>query len=50
MTTKKPLEDLIATWDLSTFREKAWDTAENLWGESDAEINFLMGLRDDSIE
>jgi Family of unknown function (DUF5995) len=40
------LEDLIATWDLSTFREKAWDTAQSLWGESDAEISLRMGLRD----
>ena len=40
------LEDLIATWDLSTFREKAWDTAESLWGESADEINLRMGLRD----
>ena len=40
------LEDLIATWDLSTFREKAWDTAQSLWGETDAEINLRMGLRD----
>ena len=40
------LEDLITTWDLATFREKAWDTAQSLWGESDAEINLRMGLRD----
>jgi hypothetical protein len=40
------LEDLIATWDLATFREKAWDTAQSLWGESDAEINLRIGLRD----
>lgn len=40
------LEDLIATWDLATFREKAWDTAQSLWGESDAEINLRMDLRD----
>ncbi len=40
------LEDLIATWDLDTFREKAWDTAQSLWGESDAEISLQMGLRD----
>jgi hypothetical protein len=40
------LEDLIATWDLATFREKAWDTAQSLWGEPDAEINFRMDLRD----
>jgi hypothetical protein len=40
------LEDLIATWNLSTFREKAWDTAQSLWGETDAEINLRMGLRD----
>jgi hypothetical protein len=40
------LEDLIATWDLATFREKAWDTAQSLWAESDAEINLRMELRD----
>jgi hypothetical protein len=40
------LEDLIATWDISTFREGAWDTAQSLWGESDAEINVRMKLRD----
>jgi len=40
------LEDLIATWDLTAFREKAWDTAQSLWGESDSEIKFRMGLRD----
>jgi hypothetical protein len=40
------LEDLIATWDLATFREKAWDSAQSLWGESDAEINIRMDLRD----
>jgi hypothetical protein len=40
------LEDLIATWNLSTFREKAWDTAQSLWGETDVEINLRMGLRD----
>jgi hypothetical protein len=40
------LEDLIATWNLSTFREKAWDTAQSLRGETDAEINLRMGLRD----
>jgi len=40
------LEDLIATWDLATFREKAWDTAQSLWGEPDAEINIRMDLRD----
>ena len=40
------LEDLIATWDLATFREKAWDTAQSLWGEPGAEINLRMDLRD----
>lgn len=30
------LEDLLATWDLATFREKAWDTTQSLWGESAA--------------
>lgn len=40
------LEDLIATWDLATFREKAWDSAQNLWGESAAEIKLRMDLRD----
>jgi hypothetical protein len=40
------LEDLIATWDLATFREKAWDTAESLWGESSAEVNLRMGITD----
>lgn len=40
------LEDLIATWDLATFREQAWDTAQSLWGESDAGVNLRMGLRD----
>jgi hypothetical protein len=40
------LEDLLATWDLATFREKAWDTAQSLWGESAAEINIRMDLRD----
>jgi len=40
------LEDLIATWDLATFREKAWDTAQSLWGESEAEIKLRMDLRD----
>jgi hypothetical protein len=40
------LEDLIATLDLATFREKAWDTAQSLWGESGAEINIRMDLRD----
>ena len=40
------LEDLIATWDLATFRETAWDTAQSLWGESDAEVNLRMELRD----
>ena len=46
LPTVSHLEDLIATWDLATFREKAWDTAQNLWGESDAEINVRMELRD----
>jgi uncharacterized protein DUF5995 len=40
------LEDMIATWDLATFREKAWDTAQNLWRESAAEIGVRMDLRD----
>jgi Family of unknown function (DUF5995) len=40
------LEDLIATWDLAIFREKAWDTAQSLWGESDAEIKIRMDLTD----
>jgi hypothetical protein len=40
------LEDLLATWDLATFREKAWDTTQSLWGESAAEINIRMDLRD----
>ena len=40
------LEDLIATWDLATFREKAWDTAQSFWGESEAEIKLRMDLRD----
>jgi hypothetical protein len=40
------LENLIATWDLSTFLEGAWDTAQSLWGESDAEIKIRMDLRD----
>jgi hypothetical protein len=40
------LEDLIATWDLATFRQKAWETAQSLWGESNSEINFRMDLRD----
>lgn len=40
------LEDLMATWDLATFREEAWDTAESLWGESGGEINLRMDLRD----
>jgi Family of unknown function (DUF5995) len=40
------LEDLIATWDLATFREKAWDTAQSLWGESESEIKLRMELRD----
>ena len=40
------LEDLIATWDIATFREKAWDTAQSLWGESGAEIDIRMDLSD----
>jgi hypothetical protein len=40
------LEDLIATWDVSVFREKAWDTAQCLWGESDTEINLRIGIID----
>jgi len=40
------LEDLIATWDISIFREKSWDTAQSLWGESGAEINLRMDQRD----
>ena len=40
------LEDLIATCDLATFREKAWDVAQSLWDESNDEINLQMGLRD----
>jgi hypothetical protein len=40
------LEDLIATWDLAAFREKAWDSAESLWGETAAEITVRMDLRD----
>lgn len=40
------LENLIATWDLAAFREKAWDTAESLWGAPDSEIGLRMGLRD----
>lgn len=39
------IEDLVATWDLATFREKAWDTAQSLWGESDCEIDLRMDLR-----
>jgi len=40
------LEDLIATWDLATFREKSWDAAQSLWGETDIEISIRMDLRD----
>jgi hypothetical protein len=40
------LEDLIATWNLAIFREQAWDTAQSLWGESDAEIKVRMDLTD----
>jgi Family of unknown function (DUF5995) len=40
------VEDLIATWDLTAFRETAWDTAQSLWGESNSEINVRMELRD----
>lgn len=40
------LEDTIAGWNLATFREKAWDTAQSLWGESAAEIALSMDLRD----
>jgi len=39
------LEDMIATWDLATFREQAWNTAQSLWGESDDEIRLRMDLR-----
>ena len=40
------LEDLIASWNLAEFREEAWDAAENMWGEPDAEIAARMDLRD----
>jgi hypothetical protein len=40
------LEDLIATWNVATFRGKAWDTAQSLWGESNVEIGLRMDLRD----
>ena len=40
------LEDMIASFDLAAFREKAWDAAENMWGESDGEIAARMDLRD----
>ena len=40
------LEDLIATCDLSAFREQSWDAAQCLWGESDAAVHLQMGLRD----
>jgi hypothetical protein len=40
------LEDMIASLDLAAFREKAWDAAENMWGESDGEIAARMDLRD----
>jgi hypothetical protein len=46
LPTVSHLEDLVATWDLAIFREKAWDTSECLWGESDTEIRIQMGLRD----
>ena len=40
------MEDLIATLDLAAFRETAWLTAESLWGESKAEIDLRMRLKD----
>ena len=40
------LEDLLAAWNLAAFREKAWDTAQSLWGVPDSEIAVRMGLRD----
>jgi hypothetical protein len=40
------LEDMIATWNLATFRESAWDSAEDLWGETADEIALRMDLRD----
>ncbi len=40
------LEDLIASCNVAEFREKAWDAAENMWGEPDAEIAARMDLRD----
>jgi hypothetical protein len=39
------LEDLIATWDLATFREDAWEEQPtrlgNLQGESPCAVNYL---------
>lgn len=40
------LEDLLATWNLATFREQAWNAAESFWGQPAAEIEIRMGLRD----
>ncbi|HEY7334588.1 MAG TPA: DUF5995 family protein [Bryobacteraceae bacterium] len=40
------LEDTIAALDLAAFREKAWDTAENLWQASPLESAGLLGVID----
>jgi Family of unknown function (DUF5995) len=42
------LENTIAAWALATAREKAWNTAENLWDEapalSEAHMDVIDGL------
>jgi Family of unknown function (DUF5995) len=40
------LEDTLAAWDLAAAREKAWNTAENLWQSSPALLDMQMDAID----
>jgi hypothetical protein len=40
------VEDMVAAWNLATFRERAWDTAQGLWGESAGAAGLQIGLID----
>jgi hypothetical protein len=40
------VEDMVAAWDLADFREKAWNTAQSLWGEPALLQSARMGVID----
>jgi hypothetical protein len=46
LPTVSRLEDLIATWDLTTASEKAWNTAEMLWNDSAGAVGILVDTVD----